>query len=354
MRGCARDGTDLVSLVRQAKPFCREAERLCPRTGPGRKPEIPDWAIAVLIVIAVLKLRKTKSSQYRFLQAHRRELAVMLGTARFPARSTYFQRYRRAWKLYEVAIRLAGRFAIDQRQAQARCVAVDKSVIAAQGPLWNKRHVERGSLPRGADLDATWTYSAYDGWVLGYSYEVVVSAEKKGTVWPLLASAGAAAWQPNRTFPEKIPHLPPGTRYILADSGYDSNALAEAVEQATTRSCANRRLLCPHVRGTFRPAKRRWKMTRRRRRHRLLREARKAFVNRPFARNLMRRRGSKVEPFNDWLKARFQLHQRTWHRGLDNNRTQLLAAIFGYQLLLLVNHRCGNRNGRVQWILDGL
>jgi hypothetical protein len=144
MRNCARDGTDLVSLVRQAKPFCREAERLCPRTGPGRKPEIPDWTMAVLIVVAVLKLRKTKSSQYRFLRSHRRELAAMLGTTRFPARSTYFQRYRRAWKLYEVAIRLAGRFAIDRRQTQARCVAVDKSVIARVAQVARQPGFTRG------------------------------------------------------------------------------------------------------------------------------------------------------------------------------------------------------------------
>ena len=40
-----------------------------------------------------------------------------------------------------------------------------------------------------ADLEATWTYSSYHGWVLGYSYEVVVTAGKNGPVWPLLASA---------------------------------------------------------------------------------------------------------------------------------------------------------------------
>jgi hypothetical protein len=47
---------------------------------------------------------------------------------------------------------------------------------------WNKRQRMRGRIPRGAYLEATWTYSAYHGWVLGYSYEVVVTAGKKSPV----------------------------------------------------------------------------------------------------------------------------------------------------------------------------
>ena len=44
-----------------------------------------------------------------------------------------------------------------------------------------------------------------------------------------------------------------------------------------------------------------------------------------------------AEPFNAWFKERFQLQQRVWHRGLNNNRTQILAAIMGYQLVLHMN-----------------
>lgn len=354
MPKCAKDGTDLNALVKQTIPFCRQAERLCPRTGPGRKPTIPDWVMAVLIVIAVMKKRKSKSAQFRFIKSKHQEFKAALGTDCLPERSTYFERYRRAWKLYEVAVRLAGQYAIRKKYTSARCVAVDKSVVPALGPPWYKRHALRGKYPRGADLEATWTYSAHDGWVQGYGYEIVVSAEKTGAVWPLLASADAASRQPNRTFPAKIPCLPETTRYVVADSGYDSNALAEAIEIGPNRKRTGKRLLCPHTNGMQRPAKKVWKMTKERREHRRLREARKEFMTRPFAKRMLRRRGCKVEPFNDWLKARFELHHRVWHRGLDNNRTQLLASIFAYQILLLVNHRCGRRNGCVQWILDGL
>jgi hypothetical protein len=50
----------------------------------------------------------------------------------------------------------------------------------------------------------------------------------------------------------------------------------------------------------------------------------------------------------------FELDQRVWHRGLDNNHTQLLAALFAYQVLLRYNHRHGRHNGQVKWTLDVL
>ena len=76
-------GTCLASLVKMAVPLCQQAERACPRTGPGRKPEIADWVLAVLIMVAVVKRKKSKSAQYRFLDEHRRELTELLGTVQF-------------------------------------------------------------------------------------------------------------------------------------------------------------------------------------------------------------------------------------------------------------------------------
>ena len=192
MRSCAREGTCLAALVAVAIPVCQQAERECPRTGPGRKPEIADWVMAVLIMVAVMKRRKSKSAQYRFLDQHRGQLMEWLGVERFPARSTYFDRYRRAYRLYEQVIRIEGRRAVAHGLADADCLAVDQSVLRARGPRWNKKHLKRKSVRKGADLDATWTYSKYHGWILGYSYEVIVTADKHGTVWPLLASAGPA------------------------------------------------------------------------------------------------------------------------------------------------------------------
>jgi hypothetical protein len=68
---------------------------------------------------------------------------------------------------------------------------------------------------------------------------------------------------------------------------------------------------------------------------------------------LYRRRNQTVEPFHEWLVRVVEL-ERVWDRGLDNNRTQVLAAIFAYQVLLRYNHRQGNSNGQIKAIVDRL
>ena len=164
---CARvkDGTCLAALVRMAKPLCRAAEHQCPRTGPGRPPAFPDWLMAMLIMIAVLKKRKSKSAQYRFLWEHRQELQRWLDWHGFPARSTYFDRYQRAHQLFEVAIRLQGQQALKEGVADAQTVAVDKSLWKALGPQWHAKDRRAGRIPpklRGVDRGSTWGYSEHD------------------------------------------------------------------------------------------------------------------------------------------------------------------------------------------------
>lgn len=216
----ATAGMCLASLVRMAMPLCKQAERECPRTGPGRKPEIPNWVLAVLIMVAVLKRRRAKSAQYRFLKEHRRELAEWLGTERFPARSTCFDRYRRAHGFFRAAIRLQGEKAIAEGVADPKDVVVDKSLVAARGPLWHQSDRKKKRIPkklRGVDRESDWGYSQHDGWVQGYSFEVVVSSTKDTTVFPLSGSADTASAKETQTFDEKIDDLPEETETISAD-----------------------------------------------------------------------------------------------------------------------------------------
>ena len=346
----------LASLVRMAAPLCRQAERECPRKGPGRKPDIPDWVMAVLIMTAIAKRKKSKSSQYHFLQAHKREFAVWLGTDSFPARSTYFDRYRRAHRLFKVAVRLQGEKAIAEGVTDPRDVAVDKSLVAARGPLWHKSDRKRGRVPkklRGVDCDSDWGYSQHDGWVQGYSIEVVVSCTKKTTVFPLSGSAATASARETQTFDGKIKELPESTKTVSADSGYDSNQLGERIEWNEQGKRTGKRFLCPENRRNAKalPRKKAVKPRDETHRRRLLR---KRHLQSRQGKATYRRRGHTVEPFNEWFKTLFELNHHVWHRGLDNNLTQLMAAIFCYQLLVRYNHRLGNHNGQVTWILDML
>lgn len=349
-------GTCLASLVKMAVPLCQQAERECPRTGPGRKPEIADWILAVLIMVAVLKRKKSKSAQYRFLDEHRRELAGLLGSDQFPARSTYFDRYRRAHRLFAYAIKLQGRKAIAEGIVDATTVAADKSLIAARGPLWHKSDRKKNRIPkglRGVDRDSEWGCSKHDGWVQGYSFEVVVSATKNSPVFPLLASADTASVKETTTFDGKIDDLPATMKSVVADSGYDSNQIAERIEYSAEGRRTGRRFLCPENKRGSKDKSGRKPVEPRNESHRR-RLARRHFYRSCRGKSVYRRRSQTVEPFNEWFKSLFELEDRVWHRGLENNQTQLLAALFAYGLLVRYNHRRGNKNGQIRWIIDTL
>ena len=350
----AKAGTLASELVALAVPLLHQAERCCPRTGRGDKPDIPDWLMAGLIMVALLHKKKTKSAQFRFLRQRQAEVGRWLGCPRFPSRATYFRRYRRAHRLYAGAVRLQGQAAIAEGLVDPAVVAVDKSLVAARGTPWHLSDRRAGKAPAGVDTEAAWCQSQHDGWVYGYSFEVVVSATPGALVFPLLASTDVASAGETKSFVAKVAQLPDQTRAVLADCGYDSNALAERVEYDADDRRTGRRFLCPqNPRNTVgrklkapssaAEAKRRQRRTQRQR-HLKSRRGRRLF----------RRRSKTAEPFNQWFKALFELDERVWHRGLANNRTQIIGAIFVYQLLVRHNHRRGRSNGQIRWILDSL
>jgi hypothetical protein len=349
-------GARLASLVKMALPLCQQAERECPRTGPGRKPEIADWTLAVLIMVAVMKRKKSKSAQYRFLDEHRRELKELLGAGKFPARSTYFDRYRRAHGLFQHAIKLQGQQAIAEGLVDPADVAVDKSLMQARGPLWHKSDRNKNRIPkglRGVDRESQWGCSKHDGWVQGYSFEVVVSATKNSVVFPLLASADAANAKETTTFGHKIDDLPAATKNVSADSGYDSNQAGERIEYSAEGRRTGRRFLCPENKRGSKDKSGCQSVQPRDESHRR-RLARRRFYRSRRGKAIYRRRCQTVEPFNEWFKSLFELDHRVWHRGLENNQTQILAALFAYQLLVRYNYRRGCKNGQVKRILDVL
>lgn|SRR5262245_433031 len=355
MRRRATDGAPLEELVRRSVSVCQQAEKACPRRGPGRKPTIPDWVLAVMIMIGVMLKKKTKAAQLVWWRQHHADFGRWMPGQTMPSRSTFYDRYRRAHRLFRQAIILQGHAAVQRGWAQPECVAIDKSLIAGRGRIWQARDRRRGRVPRRVDTETTWGYSDYDGWVQGYAYEVAVTAPRRGVAWPLAASVDTASRSEQRTILEKIPVLPRATKFILADAGYDSNAVAETVEWQGDRR-TGRRFVCPEIprpqNGKMRQPHNR--ETRERQHHRRLRDERRRFFRSQRGRVLYARRNVRVEPFNAQLKHLFELQDRVWHWGLDNNRTTLLAAICVYQLLLMHNHSKGRRIANLQCLLDAL
>lgn len=353
MQARATEGTCLATLVRMASRFCQAAARQHPRSGPGRLPTYSDAAIATMVAVAILKGRKSKSAQYRFLHEQRQSFMRWLKLDSFPARSSYCDRYRRAHCLFKHVIELHGARLIAEGIVDASVLAVDKSLLRARGPNWNRKDRQAGRVPplRGIDRDSEWGYSTHHGWVQGYSYEVVVTASERGPVCPLIASATTANISEKTSFGSKIDAIPAQTRYVLADGGYNKNEFGERVEERSGGRC---QFVCPPGRMFQDDPPSGYRLTRQEQRSRQRRMQRASFYSSRRGKTLYNRRGVTVEPFNDWFKRLFDLGNHVWHRGLPNNQTQLLGCLFAYQLLIRYNHTKGHHNAKVQWILDAL
>jgi hypothetical protein len=346
--------TPLRRLIALAIPICRLGEPGLPPRRPGHPLEFPESAVAVMILVAVAKRLTTKSSQYRYLAAHAGALTARLGLDRFPARSTYFERYRVAFVLLAEALAAHAARRAARGHVAARCAAADKTLFAAAGPVWHKAQRARGERPEGADAEASWSRSAHDGWVYGYGVEAVVSAPRCGVVWPLAGSLETACRREAKTFPAKLTPLPASTRYIVVDKGYDSDDLGELVEYDAAGRPTGRRLVGPQqVRhNARRRPKKPWRRTRRRALRHAHRERRRRFSEGRYGRSLSRRRGKTVEPFFGRIKELFGLGDHVWHSGSGNNRTMVLAALVLYQILLAYNRIEGHEDAEVKWILD--
>jgi len=340
--------------------LCRAAQCECPRAGPGRPPEFDDWMIAVMIMVATLRRLKAKSAQYRFWEKRKRAFQRWLGLKKFPARSTFCERYGKAHRLFEEAIVLQGLQALKEKVTTAHSVTTDKSLLHARGTPWHGKRRCRGKVPpklHGVDRQADWGYSPYHKWVYGYSYEVMTTADAGTVPFPLAASADVASASEHASCPSKLQHIPRQTKFALFDSGYDSNALAEAVEFDARGGRTGCRFVCPPNRRNLpgrRSRPRREHTSRAERQARDRRWRRIDFYRSRPGRKAYAQRGQSVEPLHDRLKSLFDLNPRVWHRGLGNNQTQLLSAIFCYQLLLRYNHRCGHRDAQVQWIMESV
>jgi hypothetical protein len=354
MSAGATEGTCLARLVRMAIPLCKAAERACPRTGPGAPPLYADWQLAVLMVVAILARRKSKSAQYRYLHRRRKELIKWLSMRRFPGRSTYFDRYRRLYEFIRAGVMQQARRAIDEGLVDPEVAAVDKSLMHAHGPLRHQRKRRKRRRTRGTDDEASWGYSDHHGWVYGYSFEVAVTATHGSLVFPLTVSVGTGNKSEARSFPETVQDLPPETRFVTADAAYDTNANGQAVEYDDQDQPTGRRLVCPLQSRAGKPSVGQMVHRGRRERLRQRRAKRLAFFKSRRGRRIYARRNKTAEPFMDWFKAKFDLHARVWHRGLKNNATQIAVAIFAYQLLVRHHSKNGGTNGAVQWILDTL
>ncbi len=176
--------------------------------------------IALFIVMQFRRIFKFKA-QKEWLDRHP-EMLALLKWESVPHRTTFSRRYKALSTVLPSFIDFIGQEAGELGDEFANFHLVeDKSLFKAQGPVWHQSDRKEGHIPdklRNLDTDATWSKSAYQGWVYGYGLHITCTEN----AFPKLAQVATAAIKESVVIEEKsaaiLHRLRPIT--LAADNGY--------------------------------------------------------------------------------------------------------------------------------------
>ena len=160
-------------------------------------------------------------SQWRWLHKHP-EVVEMLGWKQIPRCTTIGRRYKRLYELLQLFVLYIGqnRSGLAEQLDQSHLVE-DKSLFKARGPVWHERMRKAGRIPaklRNLDTDATWSRSAYHGWVYGYGLHMTCNQD----AFPAMLQVETAAVSESQVLDQKedliLNQLRPQT--VVADNAY--------------------------------------------------------------------------------------------------------------------------------------
>jgi len=210
----------------------------------------------------------------------------------------------------------------------------DRSLLKAKGYLWHKKDKKKGIEPRKPfDREAEWGWSeTKKEWIYGYGIHLSLIATPKVPVFPFLTEITLANDKGIHILEENISKIPKGTKYIVADSEFDSQKLYLKSEK---------RLLTP-IRET-----RNWKTKKKAMSEE--RRKRKEFFKSEKARKVYRLRNFTIEPLFNVIKNIFKV-EPSWFFGKAYTETLVLTTIWAYQIFVAYSlyHRLPYR--RIQQI----
>lgn len=160
-------------------------------------------------------------TQWRWLESHP-EMLPFLGFTRCPSRWTLSRRYKQLADVVTSFIAFVAEQVaeLDERFQHTHLVE-DKSLFKADGPVWHQVDRKAGHVPlklRRLDTDATWSKSAYHGWVYGYGLHLTCTE----AAFPILVQVETAACREGKVLDEKadiiLERLCPTC--LTADDGY--------------------------------------------------------------------------------------------------------------------------------------
>jgi hypothetical protein len=241
----------------------------------------------------------------------------LLGFARVPHRTTFSRRYKQLYETIQAFVSFIGQYAsdLDPTFNQDHLVE-DKSLFKALGPVWHQSDRKEGRIPAKLRQDATWSKSAYQGWV--YSYGLHMTCNE--AAFPAFVQVETAAYPESSVLDEKadfILHtIQPQT--LAADNKYTK---AMRIRRWAGKGVALLTPACKWVKGRYAQAY-----------HLFIKEAANA--------ERLRRRGASVEPLFDLVAKVLGVtgkHTQLPVQGQRNVQTCLALATLSVQIAMIVN-----------------
>lgn len=289
-----------------------------PKRGRGRPRTYPDQLFLKALVIMIVRHLHTVNELLSVLEQPTSEMqklrSLLTVNGRYPKRRTWERRLKSLPETLPAQIGCFGRYLVELIQPWATCgraVAIDSTVLRANGGVWHQKDRAKGEVPHTSiDTEAHWTKSGWHGWVYGWKLHVVSVV---ASIWiPLAADLTPANVADNEAAPALIWELPPQARYLLGDPHYNAPNVQEECQKSDRFVIASRHGAYPHTDVGV--------------------EVRRIFH---------KLRSLAIENFNQHFKGIFDGHGQVPTKGLANTRRFALGAILVYQLALLYRFENG-------------
>ncbi len=309
--------TDYVEVIHTLFDKFTQAQTTKPKR--GHPFDFKDKSFLIFFLWMQMRHTTEFKAQHRWLK-HHPEYRKCLNFKRLPHRSTITRRYKALYHTLQDFIAFAGTFAQDlEEDFRSKELFEDKSLFKAKGPVWHQKDRKRDHIPdklRNLDQDATWSKSAYHGWVYGYGLHVTCTENG----FPRLVSVKTASVSESQVLDKKetriFKHLDPYS--VVADNAYTK---AMRIRKWAKAGIV---LITPALKWvTGRYAKNYHH-----------------FLQRTENQDLRRIRRTTIEPIFDLIAKLIYAtdnHKQVAYKHLQNVRTYLALAVFTLQLAMIIN-----------------
>lgn len=279
--------------------------------GRGRPKEYSDRlflkALVIMIVRRLAKVHELLSVLEEPTQEMQQLKHILHEKGRFPSRRTWERRLNQIPETLPEQIACLGEHLLGLLQPwleSGRAVAIDSTLLRAQGGVWHKKDREKGKIPHTSiDTEAHWSRSDWHGWVYGWKLHVIVTV---ADVWlPLVAQVTPANHYDGDMGLWLVEALPDEVRFLLGDRHYSLEELRALCAEADREVITSRHGAYPHTDGGV--------------------EVRRLFH---------KLRSLAIENFNGQFKGIFDLQGQVPTKGETNTRRYVLGAVLVYQLIL--------------------